>query len=172
MVHFVALPKLPNAKFLVGIVSDQGLQFISMFWKEVCGLIGGTVAPASGYHPEMNDQLTMSWRRASPAWLRRTPPPGANTWCGWYTPTIPYPLQPGMSPFYCVFGYEPPHFPDTEKEITVHSAHAMVCCCHRIWTAVLKVLIRSRAQMKKAADRHHCPTATHKPGQKVWLSTK
>ncbi|XP_058478083.1 uncharacterized protein LOC131449256 [Solea solea] len=77
-----------------------------------------------------------------------------------------------MSPFQCVFGYQPPVFSETEKEIIVPSAHAMVRRCHRIWAAARKALLRSVDRMKRAADRRRRPAPVYKPGQKVWLSTR
>ncbi|TKS65349.1 hypothetical protein D9C73_028396 [Collichthys lucidus] len=35
---------------------DRGAQFISCFWRNFCRLIGATVSPTSGYHPEANGQ--------------------------------------------------------------------------------------------------------------------
>ena len=32
----------------------------------------------------------------------------------------------GFSPFHCVYGYQPPVFPDNELEVSVPSAHAMI----------------------------------------------
>ena len=66
MVHFVPLPKLPSAKetaevmmrhvllshgFPKDVVTDQGSQFASCFWKAFCSLLGATVSLTSGYHP-------------------------------------------------------------------------------------------------------------------------
>ncbi|KAI3358305.1 hypothetical protein L3Q82_014680 [Scortum barcoo] len=71
MTHFIPLPKLPTAKqtaqvminqvFCIhglptDIVSDRGPQFVSVFWKEFCHLLGATVSLSSGNHPESNGQ--------------------------------------------------------------------------------------------------------------------
>ena len=77
-----------------------------------------------------------------------------------------------LTPFQCVFGYQPPLFSETEKEVTVPSAHAMVRRCHRIWAAARRALLRSADRMKKAADWRRRPVPAYQPGQKVWLSTR
>ncbi|KAL7865117.1 hypothetical protein SRHO_G00103640 [Serrasalmus rhombeus] len=69
--NFVEVPKLPSAKgtaeFLLqhvvrihgmpsDLVSDQGPQFISHFWKAFCWLMGASVSLYSSFHPESNSQ--------------------------------------------------------------------------------------------------------------------
>lgn len=69
MAHFVPLPKLPSAKemvvvmltqvfcrhsYLRDVVSDQGPQFSSRFWREFCQLVGATFSLSSRYHPQSN----------------------------------------------------------------------------------------------------------------------
>lgn len=69
--HFIPLPKLPSAletaKLVVDhvfrvhglpqdIVSDQGPQFISKFWRAFCSLLGASVSLSSGFYLEINDK--------------------------------------------------------------------------------------------------------------------
>lgn len=64
-------PKLPSAKettdlllqhvvrvhgFPTDIVSDQGTQFASWFWKAICHHLGAMVSLSSGFYPEFNGQ--------------------------------------------------------------------------------------------------------------------
>ncbi len=49
-------------------------------------------------------------------------------WVEYAHNTLPCVLT-GMSPFQCVFGYQPPLFPALEKEVSVPSAVAMTRCC-------------------------------------------
>ena len=59
MAYFVRLPKLPLAKetaqlllthfvrlhgIPVDVVSDRGPQFASVFWRELCSLLGSTIS--------------------------------------------------------------------------------------------------------------------------------
>ncbi|XP_077118581.1 olfactory receptor 10A2-like [Ranitomeya variabilis] len=71
MVHFIALPALPNAKTLVqvfrneivqlhsvplDVVSDLGTQFVSKFWRAFCSLLGLQLYFYSALHPQSNGQ--------------------------------------------------------------------------------------------------------------------
>ena len=47
--NFIPLP--------VDMVSDQGPQFSSRFWKAFCTLIGLSASLSSGFHPQSNGQL-------------------------------------------------------------------------------------------------------------------
>lgn len=191
MTHFIALPKLPSAKetaevmmhnvfrihgFPRDIVSDRGPQFISRFWKEFCSLIGATVSLTSGYHPESNGQterLNQELETCLRCLVSQNPSSWSRhlTWVEYAHNTLPT-TATGLTPFECVFGYQSPVFPETEKEVTVPSAHALVRRCHRIWAAARKVLLRSADRMKGAADRRRRPAPAYRPGEKVWLSTR
>lgn len=191
MAHFLALPKLPTAKetaicmmnnvfrihgFPRDIVSDRGPQFVSRFWQEFCKLIGATASLTSGYHPEangqterLNQQLETSLRclvAQSPAsWSEHL------TWVEYAHNSLPTSAT-GMSPFHCVFGYQPPVFSESEPEVSVPSAQALVRRCRRIWAAARQTLIRQGDRVKKAADRRRRPAPVYQPGQRVWLSAK
>ena len=39
------------------IISDQGLQFISLFWKEFCHIFGIKVKLSTAYHAQTNGQI-------------------------------------------------------------------------------------------------------------------
>ena len=78
----------------------------------------------------------------------------------------------GFSPFKCAYGYQPPVFADTEPEVSVPSAQALVRGWHRIWAAARQVLIRQGDRVKKAADRKRRPAPEYRPGQRVWLSAR
>ena len=191
MTHFIALPKLPSAKetaevmmnhvfrvhgFPKDIVSDRGPQFVSRFWREFCRLIGATVSLTSGYHPESNGQ-TERLNQELETCLRCLVSQNPTTWSRklvWveYAHNTLLTSATGMSPFKCVYGYQPPLFRETEKEVTVPSAHALVRRCQRIWTAARNTLLRSGERMKTAADRRRRPAPPYHPGQKVWLSTR
>ena len=191
MAHFIALPKLPSAKemaevmlrevfrihgFPRDIVSDRGPQFISGFWKEFCHLLGATVSLSSGYHPQSNGQserinqeletclrCLVSQNQAS--WSKHL------VWVEYAHNTLPT-AATRLTPFQCVYGYQPPLFPANEGEVTVPSAHAMVRRCRRIWAGARRALLRSASQMKKVVDRHRRPAPSYRPGQSVWLATK
>ena len=191
MTHFIALPKLPSAKemaevmmhnvfrlhgFPKDIVSDRGPQFVSRFWKEFCRLIGATVSLSSGYHPESSGQterLNQELETCLRCLVSQNPSSWSEhlTWVEYAHNILPTSAT-GLSPFHCVYGYQPPLFSATEKEVTVPSAHAMVRRCHRVWAAARKIFCRNSKLVKRAADRRRRPAPVYQPGQKVWLSTR
>ena len=66
-----------------------------------------------------------------------------------------------MSPFKCVFGYQPPIFSESEPEVSVPSAHA------------LSGLQRNRLLYVKGTElRKLRPAPVYQPGQRVWLAAK
>lgn len=77
-----------------------------------------------------------------------------------------------MSPFQCVFGYQPPLFPALEREVSVPSALALVRRCHQNWAGARLNLIRASQSHKKFADRRRRCAPVYQAGQRVWLSTK
>ena len=191
MVRFIALPKLPSAKeaaevmmtqvfrihgFPKDIVSDRGPQFISKFWKEFCSLIGATASLTSGYHPEANGQ-TERLNQQLETGLRCVVNQNPSTWSEhlvWveYAHNSLPTSATGISPFHCAFGYQPPLFPDNEREASVPSAYAMVQRCRRVWAAARQILIRQGDRVKRYADRKRRPAPDYRPGQRVWLSAK
>ena len=191
MTHFIPMPKLPSAKetaeallshvfrlhgFPRDVVSDRGPQFVSQFWKEFCSLIGATASLTSGYHPQDNGQSERINQELETC-LRCLVSQNPTTWSKqliWveYAHNTQPTSATGLSPFHCAYGYQPPLFPEVEKEVTVPSAHALVRRCRRVWAGARQILLKSAARMKKAADRHRRPAPAYRPGQKVWLSTR
>lgn len=172
MAHFISLAKLPSAKeiaevmmshvfrihgFLSDIISDRGPQFVSRFWKEFCQLFGATISMSSGNHPQSNGQ-TERLNQELKTCLRCLVSQNHATWSEhltWveYAHNTLLSAATVLSPFQCINGYQPPLFPANEKEVTVPSGHTMVRRCHRIWASARRILLRSSAQMKAAADQ-------------------
>ncbi|XP_034456240.1 uncharacterized protein LOC117770697 [Hippoglossus hippoglossus] len=78
----------------------------------------------------------------------------------------------GLSPFQCVYGYQPPLFPELEEEITVPSAQALVCRCHLTWRRARAALLRTSSRYKRVADKCRSQALHYRVGQRVWLSTQ
>ncbi|KAI3371470.1 hypothetical protein L3Q82_023567 [Scortum barcoo] len=186
MAHFIPLPKLPSAKetaqvminhvfrihgLPTDIVSDRGPQFVSVFWKEFCRLLGATVSLSSGYHLESNGQ-TERMNQELETCLRCLVAQNQTTWSQHLTwieyahNTLPT-AATGLSPFHVVHGYQPQVFSACEQEVTVPSAHALVRRSHKIWEAARDMLQKGQARMKAAADRGRRPAPAYQPGQKV-----
>ena len=143
------------------IVSDRGPQFVSKFWKEFCRLIGATVTLTSGYHPEANGQterLNQQLENGLRCVVHQNPSTWSKhlVWVEYAHNSLPTSAT-GLSPFHCALGYQPPLFPDNEREASVPSAYAMVQHCRRIWAAARQVLIRQGDRVKRSADRKRRP---------------
>ncbi|XP_061127174.1 uncharacterized protein K02A2.6-like [Syngnathus typhle] len=102
------------------IVSDHGPQFASTFWAEFCRLLGATASLSSGFHPQFNGQaewlnqeLGRSLRCMAAGdqrlWVQQLP------WVEYAHNSLPSSAT-GLSPFHCVFGYQPPLFAHQERD--------------------------------------------------------
>lgn len=190
-VHYVPLPKLPSsletAKLLIqhvyrlhgiptDIVSDRGPQFTSQVWKAFCQSLGTTVSLSSGYHPQSNGQTERANQNLGVA-LRCVTTRNPSTWCS-FLPWVEYAHNSlissatGMSPFMVCLGFQPPLFPDQEKEVAVPSVQAHLSRCRRVWKAARAALMCTSARNKVTADKHRRPGPSYQPGQKVWLSSR
>lgn len=191
LTHFVPLAKLPSAKqtaqamlehvfrlhgFPNDIVSDRGPQFVSCFWREFCGLLGAEVSLSSGYHPETNGQTERANQQLETG-LRLLAARNPSTWSQkllWVEfahNTLPC-ASTGLTPFQCAYGFQPPLFPSLEGETQVPSAHAMLQRCRRTWLGARRIMLRTQAQYKKAANRKRSSGPVYEVGDQVWLSTK
>ncbi|XP_045926829.1 uncharacterized protein LOC123984150 isoform X1 [Micropterus dolomieu] len=45
----------------------------------------------------------------------------------------------GLSPFQCLYGYQPPLFPAQERDVSVPSVQAHIRRCHRTWHLAMKI---------------------------------
>ena len=191
MAHFIPLPKLPSAKetaqlvidhvFRIhglprDVVSDRGPQFTSTFWKEFCHLLGATVSLTSGFHPQSNGQseranqelgkaLRCMASRKPQAWTQQL------TWIEYAHNSLTSSAT-GMSPFMCVYGYQPPVFSSQEGEATCPSAQANARRCRRTWSRARATLLKSVSSYTTSANRRRTPAPTYRVGQKVWLMAK
>ena len=191
MVHFVPAPKLPSAKetaqlmidhvfrlhgLPLDVVSDRGPQFSSRFWRAFCSLLGASTSLSSGFHPQSNGQTERVNQDLEVA-LRCLVSDNPSSWCSqlsWveYSHNSLPSSSTGMSPFECALGYQPPLFPEQEKEVEVPSAQDFVRRCRRTWRKARSSLLRTAARNRKQADRHRQPAPRYQLGQEVWLSTR
>lgn len=128
----------------------------------------------SGYHPETSGQTE---RLNQETGVRCLTSQDTSSWSKLllqveYTHNMWPSSLTGLSPFQCEFRYQHPLFPETEPEVNVSTAAAMVRRCHWMWSRARASLIKSSAAYKKVADRKRQPVPVYCAGQKVWLSTK
>ncbi|KAL2088012.1 hypothetical protein ACEWY4_016840 [Coilia grayii] len=77
-----------------------------------------------------------------------------------------------MSPFQCVYGYQPPLFPSQEGEASCPSALANARHCRRTWARARAALRRAVAAYSAGANRRRTPAPEYRVGQHVWLSAR
>ena len=114
-----------------------------------------------------------SWRSLSVAWWRAS----LNSWVT-ALPWIKYSYNSlpvsstDMSPFACCLGYQPPIFPEEEREVGVPAAQILVKRAQAIWKKACLILLKNVSSMKRSADHHPRPAPKFVVGQKEWLSSK
>ena len=189
--HFVALTKLPSARetaqlmiehvfklhgLPLDVVSDRGPQFTAHFWRAFCKLLGASVSLSSGFHPETNGQ-TERTNQSLENTLRCMVADNPTSW-NRFLPWAEYAhnslrnASTGLSPFEAQMGYQPPLFPDLEKDTEVPSAAHFIRRCRAVWRKVRASLSRMSLKQKGWADRRRLQAPAYRLGQRVWLSTR
>lgn len=129
-----------------------------------------------GYHPESNSQTECVYQEVE-VMLRCLVSHNLATWSKYniwaeYAHNTLLCSSTGMSPFQCVYGYQPPLFPALEDEVCVPAAQALVKQYRHTWTRARHVLLRNSAPHKSIAAQHRRSTPIYQPGQRVWLSAR
>lgn len=151
-------------------MSDRGRQIGSAFWKEFCAQM---VTTSSGFHPLSNGQTEKVNQEIETVLLCLTADKHA-LWANqllWavYTHNTLVSSATKLSPLQCPYGYQPPLFPNQEREATCLPALAFVRRCKKTcksWTA----LLQTAARYSNTADRRRVLAPTYRAGKKVWLS--
>lgn len=178
--HFLPLSKLPSAKETADLlvsevfrvhglpcdtVSNRGPQFTSAVWKALCSTIGATISLSSGYHPQTNGQAeraNQSLETTLRCLVSANPSSWASqlSWVVYGHNTLPSSAA-GMSPLQCLYGYQPPLFPSSEKEIPVPSVQAHVHLCHKTWHRARSALLRASGRYQRHANSRRIPAPNY-----------
>ena len=189
--HFIALPKLPSApetaRLVINhvfrlhglpqdVVSDRGPQFVARFWRSFCSQLGASVSLSSGFHPETNGQ-TERTNQTLENTLRCLAASNTTSWSrhlAWaeYAHNTLRNASTGLSPFEAQLGYQPPLFPELERNAEVPSVGAFLRRCRSVWRRVRASLLRASTRQKRLADRRRRLAPSYRVGQRVWLSTQ
>lgn len=76
----------------------------------------------------------------------------------------------GLSPFQCSWGYQPPLFPEQEREASVLSVQAFIRLCRCTWMQARPALLSSSDRYQRSANWHRIPPPHYTPGWCVCLS--
>ncbi|XP_056408241.1 uncharacterized protein LOC130308661 [Hyla sarda] len=155
MAHFVPLPGLPSAPVLEKqffqhifrlhglpkhIVSDRGVQFVSKFWRALCGQLGVKLDFSSSHHPQSNGQVERV-NQILGDYLRHFVSSRHNDWSDllpWAEFSYNYKNSSASnkSPFFVVFGRHPlPPLPLTSSS-PVPAVDDLVRDFSSIWTSL------------------------------------
>lgn len=73
----------------------------------------------------------------------------------------------GRSPFEATLGYQPPLFPEQEKDIAVPSVKVSLCHCCQIWIDTRAALLQTSDAHKRVADKRRTPAPAYRLGQQL-----
>ncbi|KAK3509393.1 hypothetical protein QTP70_033162, partial [Hemibagrus guttatus] len=158
------------------IVSDRGPQFTSRVWRAFCKHLGVTVSLSSGYHPQTTGQTERKIQEVG-RFLRTFCHSHQESWnqfLGWaeYAQNSLRQSTTGLTPFQCVFGYQPPLFPWDGEPSDVPAVDYWFWESERVWGEAHLQLQRAVWRRRTTADLRRSQAPEYQPGQKVWLSTR
>lgn len=118
------MPYFLSFGFPRDVFSDQRLQFMARFWTAFCQLQGATLSLSSGYHPQtdgsdgkdkprVRDGIPMPFLTGTLILVS-----DATVFLQYSHNTLPL-VSTRVTPFQCVFGYQPSLFTDLEKMVSV-----------------------------------------------------
>ncbi|XP_055730283.1 uncharacterized protein LOC129818443 [Salvelinus fontinalis] len=138
--------------------------------------LGIKVSLSSGYHPQTNGQTVRANQELETA-IRCVTSAQPSSWSAqlsWvkYSHNTLINTSPGMSPFECALGYQPPLFPAQEVEVAVPSVQDHMRHCRRTWRRARAAVLRASARTQSKANHRRAAATVYTSGQRVWLSSK
>ena len=191
MAHFIPLPALPSAPQLAKhflrhifrlhglpshIVSDRGVQFVSKFWRALCGRLKIKLDFSSSYHPQTNGQVERV-NQILGDYLRHFVSSRQDDWVD-LLPWAEFSYNhkdssaTNKSPFFVVYGRHPlPPLPLSSSS-GVPAVDDLVQDFSAIWCETRLSLLQASSRMKIQADKKRRTPPVLVPGDRVWLSSK
>jgi transposase InsO family protein len=156
------------------IVSDQGPQFIAIFWKRLFELLQVTCSLSSAHHPQMDGQSERTIQTLE-QYLRCFINYQQDDWFTLlsraefaYKNSINTSTM--LSPFYALIGYHPCwNFLAPSSLSKVPATDARIRQLQNIHFELLQHLGRAQQQQKVGVDRHHSVPPSFDVGDQVWL---
>ena len=139
------------------MISDQGLQFVSLFIKDLYELLNIKANPSTAYHPQMDGQ-TECINCEVEKYLRIYMNHRQTDWAEWlalaeFTHNSQTTSATGVSPFLLNYGQQP-IIPNKQVEVQNKSASAFVAKIKSHHQAACQALEKTATIIKKAHDKH------------------
>lgn len=191
-VHFIPCTKIPSAKSLATmfvrhiyrlhgaptrIISDRGVQFTSLFWREFLTLIGSAQGLSSAHHPQTNGACERT-NGVLEQYLRCYVNYQQDDWVG----LLPFAevaynnsvhSSTGFTPFQVVSGQDFVPIPELSKiEPSCPTLAEWLERLRGTWAITRKALDEAHRAHKDQADKKRRPAPKYDVGDKVFLSTK
>jgi hypothetical protein len=191
MVHFIPLPKLPDAEETASvfirevvrlhglpreIVSDRGTQFTSHLWRRLLNLLGIQPCLSSAYHPQSNGQAERA-NQVLQQYLRCYVAYQQDDWVSLlplaeFTCNNASNVSTGFSPFYLTYGYHPRFELLTPEDSSVPAIEErllqMQLTCDKLRTNLSK----AQTDQELFANTHRKNPPPMEPGDLVWLDAR
>ncbi|KAL7865625.1 hypothetical protein SRHO_G00108720 [Serrasalmus rhombeus] len=176
-VRFIPFTQLPNALQMAeclfnlvfrlfgipeNIVSDRGTQFTSQVWRVFMERLGITVSLTSGYHPQSNGQCERAKQELG-KFLRlycHNNQHERHRYLPWaeIAQNSLISLTTKITPFQCMYGYQPPLMPWTANPSEVPAVESWMSCREQVWEETHQWI---------KADQRHGDTSSYSIGDQV-----
>jgi transposase InsO family protein len=179
---FYAEHGLPTA-----ITSDRGSQFIGLFWKRFCTILGIEQRLSTAYYPE-TDGATERANQEVENYLRHFCNADQTNWDDLLPVAQQHRLaQPsaaigGISPFFIAHGFharltdglniDPVPATLTDVRSPAQLGEIFVSHLHQALQHARDAMSSAQARMEEATNRHRDQSTAFKVGDKVWLDTR